>query len=189
MLFVVGTRGTDEENSWGLAKARYDAETFWYRGNGSIEIIRDTDFDPESDPDRGVILYGNASTNGAWKPLMRETPVGVSREGVGILPGPRPPESGVDPQNIRSVRSPGLALLMAVPRPGSEVAMVGVVGGTDLTGMRLTAQFPYFVSGVHYPDWFLAKPSIYLEGEAGVVGAGFFSNGWRLGEDYVLTAE
>ncbi|MFG0305300.1 MAG: prolyl oligopeptidase family serine peptidase [Phycisphaerales bacterium JB040] len=183
VLFVVGTRGTDEENAWALSKARYDAETFWYRGNGSIEIVRDTDFDPEAEPDRGVILYGNASTNGAWVALLGASPIWLDRSSVMLLPPP--PGTG----DARQVGREGLALLMAVPRPGSDLAMVGVVGGTDLTGMRLTAQFPYFVSGVHYPDWFLAKPSIYLEGEAGVVGAGFFSNGWRLGEDYVLTGE
>ena len=183
MQFVVGTNGTPEENAWALAKARYDAETFWYRGNGSIEIVRDTDFDPEAEPDRGVILYGNAATNGAWGDLLTGSPFWMDRGSVKLLPVP--PGTG----DAAEIGREGLALLMALPRPGSDVAMVGVVGGTDLTGMRLTAQFPYFVSGVHYPDWFLAKPSIYLEGEGGVVGAGFFSNGWRLGEDYVLTAE
>src|SRR5262249_52120809 len=45
MLFVYGTKGTVEENAWALAKARCDAETFWYRGNGSIDVIADTAFD------------------------------------------------------------------------------------------------------------------------------------------------
>ena len=34
MMFVYGTRGTPEENAWAFAKARFDAEAFWYRGNG-----------------------------------------------------------------------------------------------------------------------------------------------------------
>mgnify|MGYP000497109494 CR=1 FL=1 len=41
-LFVYGTRRTAEENGWACAKARYDAETFWYRGNGSVDIVEDT---------------------------------------------------------------------------------------------------------------------------------------------------
>ena len=44
MLFVYGTKGTPEENAWALAKARFDAETFWYRGNGSIDVVPDTEF-------------------------------------------------------------------------------------------------------------------------------------------------
>src|SRR5262249_24553174 len=60
MLFVYGTRGTPEENAWALAKARYDAETFWYRGNGAIDLVADTTFDASIDRDRSVILYGSA---------------------------------------------------------------------------------------------------------------------------------
>ena len=41
------------------AKARYDAEGFWYRGNGSIEVVPAVEFDAAREHDRGVILYGN----------------------------------------------------------------------------------------------------------------------------------
>ena len=34
-LLVYGTGGTTEEDHWAAAKARYDAETFWYRGDGA----------------------------------------------------------------------------------------------------------------------------------------------------------
>ena len=43
-ILVVGTKGTPEENAWGLARARFDAETFWYRGNGSVDVVTDTAF-------------------------------------------------------------------------------------------------------------------------------------------------
>ena len=65
MQFVYGTQGTEEENAWAFAKARYDAEQFWYRGNGSIDVIPDIEFDPDRDKDRAVIVYGNADTNTA----------------------------------------------------------------------------------------------------------------------------
>src|SRR5262249_18428127 len=70
MLFVYGTQGSSEEKQWAFARARYDAETFWYRGNGSVDVISDLDFDPKKDPDRNVILYGNAETNRAWSALL-----------------------------------------------------------------------------------------------------------------------
>ena len=171
MLAVVGTQGTAEENAWALTKARYDAETFWYRGNGSIEIIRDTDFDPEAEPDRTVVLYGNASTNKAWNELLSGSPIRLESGSI----------------TIKTHRMPrdDLALLMARPRPGSDTAMVAIVGGSGITGMRLTEQFPFFASGLHYPDWFIAEPEIYLKAEAGVVAAGFFDSNWSIGDDYV----
>src|SRR5262249_32906041 len=50
MQFVYGTRGTPEENAWAAARARFDAETFWYRGNGSVDVLPDTAFDPAAEP-------------------------------------------------------------------------------------------------------------------------------------------
>ena len=65
-------QGKSEENTWAFAKARYDAETFWYRGNASIDVIPDTAFDAAAKPDRNVILYGNADTNAAWDALLAD---------------------------------------------------------------------------------------------------------------------
>ena len=82
MMFVYGTKGTAEENAWALAKSRYDAETFAYRGNGSIDVVADTEFEPEAEPDRNVILYGNADTNAAWAALLGASPVQVRRGSI-----------------------------------------------------------------------------------------------------------
>jgi hypothetical protein len=70
MVFVYATNGSAEENEWYKNKARFDAETFWYRGNGSIDIIPDTDFAPDHYADRNVIIYGNADNNLAWNQLL-----------------------------------------------------------------------------------------------------------------------
>ena len=43
-LLVYGTNGSAEENAWACNKARMDAEQWWYRGNGSVEIIADSEF-------------------------------------------------------------------------------------------------------------------------------------------------
>lgn len=172
MLAVVGTIGTPEENAWALAKARYDAESFWYRGNGSIDIVRDTDFDPSAEPERSVILYGNASSNAAWDALLGDSLIQISSGGMSI--------------DAMKTDRDDLALLMARPRPGSDTAMVAVIGGSGLTGMRLTDQFPFVTSGVHYPDWFIAEPKIYMEADTGVVAAGFFDVDWSIGDDFVI---
>jgi len=166
VLFVYGTQGIPGDNAWALAKARYDAETFWYRGNGSIDVVADTEFDPAAEPDRNVILYGNADTNSAWNALLDQCPIQV--------------RSGEAHVGERRIEGDDLGLLFLRPRPGSDTASVGVVSGTGRHGMSLTTRLPYFVSGVAYPDWFIVDRRSLTEGTAGVVGAGFFGHDWSV---------
>jgi len=165
-LLLVGTHGTPAENAWALAKARFDAETFWYRGNGALEIVTDQIFDPEKTRDRNVVLYGNADTNGAWKTLLTESPVQVHR---GRVQCGTHVEEGED-----------LACLFIRPRPGSDFASVGVVSGTGLNGMRLTDRWPYFMSGVAYPDLVVASSETLTKGTKGIRFAGFFGPDWSM---------
>lgn len=167
VMFVYGTLGTDAENAWAAAKARFDAETFWYRGNASVDVVRDGDFDPEAEPDRSVILYGNAATNGAWSALLESSPVVVDRDGITI--------------DGRRLAGADLATLFIRPRPGSPIASVGVVAGTGVAGARLTDRLPYFVSGVGYPDCVVLGPEVLREGVAGVRVAGIFGLDWSVG--------
>ncbi len=166
MLFVYGTQGTPEENAWAIAKARYDAETFWYRGNGSLDVVADTAFDVTRERDRNVILYGNADTNAAWKPLLADSPIQVRRATITV--------------GAQSLTGDDLACLFLRPRPGSVRASVGVVSGSGLVGMRLTDRLPYFVSGVEYPDYLVLNPETLTNGISGVRLAGFFGPDWSL---------
>jgi hypothetical protein len=168
-LFVVGTRGSDAEDRLLEDTARYHAETFWYRGNGQVEIVRDTAFDPLAEPDRGVILYGNADTNAAWQTLLAGSPVQVSRGKVRI--------------GERTLPGDDLAGLFVRPRPGSDRACVAVLAGTGEAGTRLIEQLPIFVSGAGFPDWMVLSAAMLLDGEEGALAAGFFGEGWSLRED------
>ena len=168
VLMIYGTRGTADENAWSLAKARYDAETFWYRGNAGVDVIPDTAFDAAKEPDRSVILYGNADTNGAWPALLSTCPVQIRRGQVRL--GTRP-ESGND-----------VACLMVRPRPRSDVASVGVVSGTGLAGMRATNRLRYFVSGVAYPDLMVFGSGALTQGDADIRVAGYFGLDWTMDE-------
>ncbi len=167
MLFVYGTKGTPEENAWALAKARYDAETFWYRGNGSVDVLPDTAFSDAETRERNVVLYGNADTNAAWGTLLKDSPVQLRRGAVTV--------------GERKLTGEHLACLFLRPRPGSDRACVGVVGGSGLAGMRLTDRLPYFVSGVAYPDCIVLGPETLREGVDGVRVAGYFGPDWGVG--------
>jgi hypothetical protein len=166
MQLVYGTRGTPEENAWALAKARFDAETFWYRGNGAVDVLPDSRFDPSRERERGVILYGNADTNGVWSALLGGSPVTLRRGRARV--------------GSRELAGANLACLLVRPRPGSRRASVAVVGGTGPAGMRLTDRLPYFTSGVAYPDMVILGPEALTQGAEGVRVAGYFGNEWKV---------
>jgi pimeloyl-ACP methyl ester carboxylesterase len=169
-VLVFGTKGTPEENAWSLARARFDAETFWYRGNGSVDVVSDSRFlEPGREPefrDRNVIVYGHAESNAAWPVLLGESPVQVRRGEVKLGP--------------RGVTGDDLACVFIRPRPGSDVASVGVITGSGLTGLRLTERLPYFTSGVAYPDCVLLRAKTVLESSAAPIAAGYFGIDWSI---------
>ena len=166
MVFVYGTKGSAEENAWMLAKARYDAETFWYRGNGSIDVVPDTKFDATKERDRSVILYGNAGTNAAWSALLPNSPVEVKQGQIRI--------------GEKTYTGADLACVFLRPRPGSETATVGAISGSGITGMRLATRLPVFVSGVAFPDCMVFGSDYLAKGSAGVRAAGFFGPDWSV---------
>lgn len=165
-IFVYGTQGNREENQWAFEKARYDAEHFWYQGNGSVDVIPDTEFDPAAEPDRNVIVYGNARTNSAWTALLGHSPVQVTRGQIKI--------------GTKTVKGNDLACLFIRPRPGSDIASVGVVSGSGIVGMRLTNRSPYMSPGFAYPDVTVFNPEILSDQTAGYVAAGFFGLDWSV---------
>lgn len=167
MRFVVGTTGTSEENTLLAEKARFDAEQWWYRGNGSVEVITDAEFLSKHDwrDGRNIILYGNADTNGAWGSVVDDE-IHVDRSGVRL--------------GDRTIAGDDLAVLMIRPIPGDSEGSVGIVTGTGMIGNRLVRTQPYWVSGIGYPD-FLVLGSEMLEGSGdGVRATGFFGNDWSL---------
>jgi predicted esterase len=166
VVFVYGSKGTTEENAWAFAKSRFDAETFWYQGNGSFEVVKDVDFDPSEDPDRNVVLYGNAETNAAWPILLDGSPVQV-------LPG----EIRIGKKKISGE---DLGVLFIRPRPASGTAVVGIVGGTGITGMRLTDRRPYMHPGFAYPDLVVFKAEAPQKTEDILHTAGFFGLDWSI---------
>ncbi|NLI01426.1 MAG: prolyl oligopeptidase family serine peptidase [Chthonomonadales bacterium] len=172
-VLVYGTGGSPEENAWSAARARYDAETFWYRGNGSPEMIADTEFDAARYRDRNVIVYGHREMNRVWSVLLADAPVQVTRGSVRV--------------GDRTMTGGDLACVFCYPRPDSRSASVGVVAGTDLTGMRLTDRAPYFVSGTGFPDLLVWTPETLARGAGGVRAAGSFGNDWSVtGGDIVF---
>jgi poly(3-hydroxybutyrate) depolymerase len=172
VVFVYGTKGTREENRWAFDKARYDTEKLWYQGNGSIDVIADVDFNPMSDPDRNVVLYGNSATNAAWKSLLVDSPVQVAK--------------GLIKVGDRRFSGDDVCCVFVRPRAGSPNAMVGAVAGTGVHGMRLSNQLPYLSPWIGLPDCNVMNSNVLSKGEDGILTAGFFGLDWSVGRgDFV----
>jgi len=167
-LLVYGTQGSADENAWMLDRTRYDAEVFWYRGNGSVDVVPDTRWREAAADDRNVIVYGNATTNAAWAELLASSPVVVGR-GQWQVPGE---PAGQEP----------VVALMVRPRPGSTTAVVGAIGGTTLQAMRATDRLPIFLAGTGYPDVVIASPDYLDKGTAAVKWTGFYGNDWSFAQ-------
>ncbi len=165
-VLVYGTRGDAAEDARALGKARFDAETFWVRGNAGVELLPDTAFDPAEFEDRGVILYGNADTNAAWDTLLAGSPVEV-RNGRARV-GERRYDGG------------DLAAYFVRPRPGSGVASVGAVAWTGRAGWVAASPGQYFISGAGFPDLLLFSAEVLRSGTAGVRAVGWFGDDWSL---------
>jgi pimeloyl-ACP methyl ester carboxylesterase len=166
VIFVYGTKGSGVENVWAFNKARYDAEKLWYQGNGSIDVVADVDFDPSKEPDRSVILYGNETTNAAWKTLLAGSPVRVSRDGVKV--------------GGRAVRGDDLCCIFVRPRSRSATASVGVVSGSGIVGLRLANRLPYLNPGINLPDCTIFNSEVLANGDPGVLVTGFFGLDWSV---------
>jgi len=165
-LFVYGTTGTAEENAWSFAKARYDAETFWYRGNASAQTVPDTAFDPARFADRTVVIYGNAQSNAAWKSLLSDSPVQVRRGTVTV--------------GDRFFEGDDLSAIFVQPRPDSDIASVVVVSGTGPTGMRSTYPVSFFPSFVRFPDCVIARVDSQQRNGKENVAVGYFGLDWSV---------
>ncbi|MBZ0267255.1 alpha/beta hydrolase, partial [bacterium] len=166
-----GTGGTPAENAAALAKARFDAEYLWYQGNASIDVQPDSLFDAAAEPDRNVILYGNADTNAAWRSLWNDT-VTVTHDGARV--------------GERTLRGDDVGMLAVQPRPGSDVALVGIVAASGAKGMRLLHRRPYLLPHVSYPDLTVFRD---MGDDRVVRAAGFFGNDWSLERGVVVWAD
>ena len=169
IVYVYATHGSKEENLWAYNKARYDAEVWYYRGNGAIDIMTDDEFKAEKYKDRGVIIYGNSITNSAWNKLLKTCPIKVSADRVTL--------------GQKSIEGKDLAAYFVWPREDSDIAMVAVISGTGLEGMKATEPNQYFAAGSGFPDYLIFSSEMFRSGVNGIKATGFYDNNWRLPKD------
>ena len=166
MVFVYATKGSTIENEWYYSKAKFDAETFWYRANGTIEVVKDTDFNPKKYTDRNVIIYGNKSNNAAWNKLLKNSPIQVENNLVAI--------------GSKKLTGNQWGMYFTVPRSDSDFASIGVITATGANGMKATYANHYLVNGTTFPDVLLFDNTVITQGDKAIKCAGFFGNDWSI---------
>ncbi len=173
MIFAYATGGTAEENALSYAKARYDAETWYYRGNGGVDIWPDTevvkalsrhDNTAPLAPSRNVIIYGNADTNKAWVLVDPHCPIRVTRAGITV--------------GNENHTGDGLYAAFCYPMQGGHMA--AVIAPTGIRGARASLRLPIFASSVYWPDYAVIDASCLKTGLDGIKAAGFFDNNWSI---------
>jgi pimeloyl-ACP methyl ester carboxylesterase len=175
MVFVYGTTGTKEENDWSYQKAIYDAESWYYRGNGAVDIISDKAYDATTYKDRGIIIFGNASTNSAWKTLLSDCPIQVERNKITA--------------GSKTWQGNDLCAYFVWPQKQSDFASVGVVTGTGLPGMKAANANQYFAGASGFPDFMVYSLGLLKNGSKDIKLAGFYSNDWKLTTEESVTRE
>ena len=172
MLFVVGTGGNSEEKETTMNKAVYDAETWYYRGNGAVDMITDKEYDPAKYAGRNVILYGNATTNSAWKILLNDCPIQVTSNEI---------KAGV-----ASWTGNDLAAYFTWPQKDARL-LIGVVAATGVKGIKAAYANQYFAGGSGFPDFMIFNSDMLKGDDKGIKLAGFFDHQWKLSAaEYVL---
>ena len=166
MVYVYGTKGSAEENSWSLNKARYDAESWYYRGNGAIDIISDQEYSKVKYKNRNVVLIGNASTNSAWKTLLSDCPLKIFRNKITA--------------GDKNWDGDDLGAYFVWPISGTATNTVSVISGTGLKGMNAVNANQYFAGGSGFPDLMIYRLNMLNSGIDDVEFAGFYDNTWKL---------
>jgi predicted esterase len=155
--------GNDLES---LRRARFDAQQWWYRANGDVEIVTATQFRRRGYEGRNVILYGNATTNAAWDAVL---PAGC----------PIRAEDGRLTVGSRVYYGDEWGCLFVYPRKDDGKALVGVFASTGGRGQRAGYGLLPFTSGVGYPDWTVYSAR-YLQVGAEAAHGGWFNGDWKL---------
>jgi hypothetical protein len=166
-VLVYGTAGSAEENLELFERARLDAQTWWYRGNGRGILLSDEEYLAEAAENRNVILYGNRDTNRAFDALVAgDAPFDARRGSIRVAD--------------REHRGDALGAVCILPaRSGRKEALVGLCADSGPRGTRLGQTLATFVSGVGYPDYAVYSPEILRCGDGGVLEAGWWSARWQ----------
>ena len=143
----------------------YDAESWYYRGNGALDVVTDKDFMSGDFKGRNIVLYGNATSNAAWNQLLSDCPIQLKRGSVKV--------------GSQEWKGDDIGAYFVWPQK-DPLLSVGVVSSTGIKGMKAAYANQYFAGGSGFPDFMIFNIDMLKGNTTSIKMAGFFDNDWKL---------
>ncbi|MCE9581986.1 MAG: hypothetical protein K8T20_05665, partial [Planctomycetes bacterium] len=166
-LLVTPSLGEAAETQDCVARARFDAEVWWLRGNGRARVVADSEVTAKDWKDFDLILYGNADSNACWKKIADRLPFRVSAGEVKIGD---------------EVIKGDLALAAVYPNPEVPSKLVAVVGATTAAGRRAWHALNWWHNDTGAPDLLCWGPDIHEKWADAFRAVGHYGADWKPAE-------
>jgi predicted esterase len=169
-VLVIGTKGTETENSYYLELARTTSQRWWYRANGYTRIVRDVDVDDSIISQYNLVLLGGPLSNSVSAQIADSLPIAIEDGGVMV--------------GDKFLKGEDLAVKFLYPNPLAPENLILAEWGTSPEGMRLAGSLNCMYSGSGLPDFLVYDDAVRQMGYAGVRAAGFFNNDWQVDKEF-----
>lgn len=163
-VLVYGTTGDSSSTENNLHQARLQSYAWWYRANGFVEILPDTEVTKKIIKNYNLVLFGNPVTNSILKWISYRLPLHIE-EGRVIADG----------DTIRG----DLCLVEIYPNPLNPDKFILLYSATTKQAERLIGLFSTLYAGAGLPDFLIYDKSALKYGWGGVNAAGFFDKDWK----------
>lgn len=164
-ILVYGTRGDSASTEINLHHARVEAQNWWWRGNGYVEIIPDIEVNSENIHRYNLILFGGPGTNAVTARIKRDLPISIKNDRL-VIDG-------------REIEKDDVAFQMIYANPLNPEKYVVVKGGTSPKGEELAGLFNVIYSGSGLPDFIIYDEAVKDKGWGAIIAAGFFDLNWK----------
>ncbi|MEK7465900.1 MAG: prolyl oligopeptidase family serine peptidase [Planctomycetota bacterium] len=166
-LLVTPTGGTESEIADAVARARFDAQVWWYRGNGRATVVTDAEVSAKDWKSLNLILYGSAESNGCWKRIADRLPFRASPGEITI---------GND------VLKGDLALTAVYPNPEVPAHLVAVIGASGAGGRRAWHAMGFWHPDTGSPDVMCWGADIHEKWLDSIRAVGHYGADWKPAE-------
>jgi pimeloyl-ACP methyl ester carboxylesterase len=164
-ILIYGTQGDSDSTEINLHHARVEAQNWWLRGNGYVEIIPDIEVNSEIIHRYNLILFGGPETNAVTAKIKKGLPISVKNKRL-IIDG-------------QEIEKDDVAFQMIYPNPLNPEKYVVIKGGTSPKAEELSGLFNVIYSGSGLPDFIIYDETAKEKGWAAIIAAGFFDINWK----------
>jgi len=164
-VLIYGTTGDALSTEHNFELARLQAYFWWYRANGFVRILPDTEVTREIIENYNLILFGNAVTNSVLKWINHRLPLRIEKGSVIV--------------GDRILTQKDLCLIEIYPNPLNPEKFVLLYAPTTKKAEEIMGMFIPLYAGAGLPDFVVYDRSVLKYGWAGVKAAGFFDKNWE----------